>query len=366
LLKPLGQAHSLQTISVADGFTSNRRGQKQVILGLDMRYFYLLRNPNFGGHAILEAIFNRLACYAASPITIVAVFDGDQRPKFKRGVKVKMSPHKLKGPIEKLLEAFGFHHLTAPGEAEAQLAHMNQSGAIDAIISEDSDTFIFGGLYVIRRGPTKDYNDIILYDISLNSLLSPPALLFIAILCGGDYDKVLGLHGCGILIAYALCQTDLPNTLYNATSMLTNNELEKFLIDWRVDLATELETNSGGHLLRREPALARSITRNFPDPRVLHLYVNPPVIDVNTSSWHLELPNLPKLVDLCERYFTWVEDGLIVTKFNRYIWQAYVTRQLIQVCQILYWSFYCAHVYLNRCRTTLNSRSLTLTADGKL
>jgi len=42
-------------------------------------------------------------------------------------------------------------HLKAPGEAEAELAHLNNTGVIDAILSDDVDNFLFGAKMVIRK-----------------------------------------------------------------------------------------------------------------------------------------------------------------------------------------------------------------------
>ena len=39
----------------------------------------------------------------------------------------------------------------APGEAEAELASMNSLGIIDAVITDDSDIFLFGAVTVIRK-----------------------------------------------------------------------------------------------------------------------------------------------------------------------------------------------------------------------
>lgn len=41
--------------------------------------------------------------------------------------------------------------LKAPGEAEAELAHLNSTGVIDAILSDDVDNFLFGAKIVIRK-----------------------------------------------------------------------------------------------------------------------------------------------------------------------------------------------------------------------
>lgn len=50
-----------------------------------------------------------------------------------------------------IIEAFGFEWRIAPGEAEAELAYLNRMGAIDAIITDDVDTFVFGASTVIRK-----------------------------------------------------------------------------------------------------------------------------------------------------------------------------------------------------------------------
>jgi 5'-3' exonuclease len=39
----------------------------------------------------------------------------------------------------------------APGEAEAELAYLNSIGEIDAVLSDDVDTFLFGATMVIRK-----------------------------------------------------------------------------------------------------------------------------------------------------------------------------------------------------------------------
>lgn len=39
----------------------------------------------------------------------------------------------------------------APGEAEAELAMLNQASCIDAVITDDGDALVFGALQVIRK-----------------------------------------------------------------------------------------------------------------------------------------------------------------------------------------------------------------------
>jgi holliday junction resolvase YEN1 len=39
----------------------------------------------------------------------------------------------------------------APGEAEAELANLNRSRLIDAVLTNDSDVFLFGAVNVIFK-----------------------------------------------------------------------------------------------------------------------------------------------------------------------------------------------------------------------
>lgn len=41
--------------------------------------------------------------------------------------------------------------MQAPGEAEAELALLNAHDIIDAVLTEDIDTFIFGATNIIRK-----------------------------------------------------------------------------------------------------------------------------------------------------------------------------------------------------------------------
>ena len=57
-------------------------------------------------------------------------------------------------------------HSKAPGEAEAELAYLNSIGIIDAVLSDDVDTFLFGAKTVIRK-----------YSLALPSVQSTPLTL---------------------------------------------------------------------------------------------------------------------------------------------------------------------------------------------
>ncbi|ESK92705.1 PIN domain-like protein [Moniliophthora roreri MCA 2997] len=49
-----------------------------------------------------------------------------------------------------IIEAFGYHCHNAPGDAEAELAVMNQMGIIDAVLTRDADIFPLGAKCVLH------------------------------------------------------------------------------------------------------------------------------------------------------------------------------------------------------------------------
>lgn len=70
---------------------------------------------------------------------------------------------------------------------------MNENRIIDAILTEDIDTFLFGARTVLRRQPkSKTLSDVVEYDFGCVAShpkigLSRGDFLLIALLCGGDY-----------------------------------------------------------------------------------------------------------------------------------------------------------------------------------
>ena len=80
----------------------------------------------------------------------------------------KSGTHPLTAPFKKMLSAFGMQYhdvrflinemscidlsfIQALSEAEAELAFLNAEGLIDAVMTDDCDTFLFGAKTILRK-----------------------------------------------------------------------------------------------------------------------------------------------------------------------------------------------------------------------
>jgi len=100
----------------------------------------------------LRTFYYRLLRLISLAIHPVFVFDGPNKPPFKRnkrtGPNVASIPEFL---AKQLLKQFGYPIHLAPGEAEAECALLQREGIVDAVLSEDVDTLMFGSGITIRN-----------------------------------------------------------------------------------------------------------------------------------------------------------------------------------------------------------------------
>ncbi|KAF9026381.1 PIN domain-like protein, partial [Hymenopellis radicata] len=227
-----------------------------------------------GSNPEVKELLRRLAKLLNYAVVPVFVFDGPDRPKFKRGRKVIHSPGPLVETFQDLIDAFGFYRLTARGEGEAELAALNSHKLIDLVITEDSDALIFGTC-TLGRGQAP-FPSLTIYSrtrINEHLGISPGGLLLFALLVGGDY--IMGLKGCGKHIAAGLARTHLGDDLQEAFHSLSPTDFAAFCVTWRQHLACELQSNTSGMLSKRFPTLADNIPDTFPVYAVVKLYAAP-------------------------------------------------------------------------------------------
>ena len=175
-----------------------------------------------------------------------------------------------------MIDLFGFNHHCAPGEAEAECAALQRAGVVDAVLSEDGDTLMFGATTVIRNwssegtargnhGPTH----INVYDaaeLSRRCDLERAGYVAIAMMSGGDYDE--GVKGIGIKLAIEVAQTELGKemcTIRDAAALLR----------WRESLEQELRLNTQKLFSTKHAKLV--IPADWPSLRTLRYYSIPVV-----------------------------------------------------------------------------------------
>lgn len=353
ILRPAATTRSLTELSVTEGFEANPHGVRGYRIGIDASiWFFHAEYGREGENPVLRTLFFRCATLMHSPFLPLFVFDGPKRPDVKRGKKINKTSHKLIPGMKQIVDAFGFECITAPGEAEAELAYLNHIGVIDGILSDDVDNFLFGAKTVIRNPSNNlsgnksnpslnsagkdDKNHTRVYrlaDINQNPdvLLTRGGMILIGLMSGGDYQQG-GLSRCGTKTAHGLARCGFGDTLYTAAKNLSRERLPAFLDNWRNELRHELRTNSRGFIGRKSPTLANSIPEDFPDVDILLSYVNPITSESMGKTppelrWTKE-PDLAKLAATCEFYFEWGYREAIIKRFRTVIWHSAVLRIL--------------------------------------
>ncbi|KAH9834404.1 uncharacterized protein C8Q71DRAFT_725004 [Rhodofomes roseus] len=362
ILRPTGEIRSLTHLSVVDGFEANPDGVRGFRVGIDASiWFYHAAYGREGENPELRTLFFKCTRLMSAPFLPLFVFDGPKRPEVKRGKRISGKNHWMIQGMQEIINAFGFEWRMAPGEAEAELAYLNQMGVIDAVYTDDVDTFLFGAKMIIRNASVtlsgnrahslknsagrEDGNHVATYTshaiLTHSSVqLTQGGLILIGILRGGDYHQA-GLAGCGGTIAHGLARCGFGDTLLTAARSLQRSELPSFLRGWREEIRAELRTNSRGILGKKYAALAKKIPEDFPNIDVLLSYTNPITSESEAAAkgrvskstkidWEKE-PDLGKIAGLCEMYFEWGVKEIIIKRFRTVLWPAAVLRILRRV-----------------------------------
>ncbi|KAH9842311.1 PIN domain-like protein [Rhodofomes roseus] len=338
-VKPAATGQSIEDFFVREGF-EQRKGERVYRLGIDASiWLYQVQNTFAVGHAQsgenpeLRTLFFRLARLLRLLVHATFVFDGQDRPPKKRGKKVIKTSHWMVAAMKQFIDAFGYDWWMAPGEAEAELALMNSFGIFDGVLTDDSDTLLFGAQVVIRNYSAKDQ---MLTVVSADSIfkhqalrLTRPGMILFALLTGGDYET--GLQGFGPRVACGLARYGFGERLCEAVRKLHGDALSQFLSSWRDDLRVTLRTDNLKLLGRRYQSLSDRIPDTFPNLAVVDLYRNPvtsPLEDFEKTP--AQPPDVASLGVLCERYFSWGTPSGIIERFGNCLLPGVVLRSLIK------------------------------------
>ncbi|KAK3300872.1 uncharacterized protein B0H64DRAFT_421849 [Chaetomium fimeti] len=187
-----------------------------------------------------------------------------------------------------LLTLFGIPYITAPMEAEAQCAELVHLNLVDGIVTDDSDTFLFGGTRVYKNmfNGNKYVECYLAKDLETELSLSREQLISLAQLLGSDYTE--GLPGVGPVTALEIL-SEFPGA----------DGLSEFR-DWWQDIQNRgrpKEADAASPFrrkFRKAHATKLFLPPGFPNPAVADAYLQPEV-DSNTEPFQWGVPDLDGL-----------------------------------------------------------------------
>ncbi|KAG2036965.1 PIN domain-like protein, partial [Suillus americanus] len=348
-----GQSRSLSNLAVKEGFEKNHSGIRAFRIGIDASIWYQHCVHSKGGeNPELRLLFFRLCSLARLPFLPLFVFDGDGRPKIKRGSKLgKSGSHSLTSGMKKLLDIFGMEWRMALGEAEAELAHLNRYGVIDAVLTDDVDALVFGALRVIKNSsltlsgnksnpalnsegkPSKHHAMIYTAEAIRRHPevgLTRGGFVLFAMLVKGDYGDIQGVRDVGKGIALGLARCGFGDELLELFHRRSTEDIRPALARWRSSVNLELHTNSRKQLRHSYSAL--SLPLDFPNMQILENYIDP-ICSARVGSMGGgkmrdtgEL-DLARAAAFCEEKFgEWGYRTAIIKRFRSLMWEAAIMR----------------------------------------
>ncbi|RXG50130.1 hypothetical protein VDGE_00986 [Verticillium dahliae] len=206
------------------------------------------------------------------------------------------------GECQALLRLFGIPYITAPMEAEAQCAELVRLGLVDGIVTDDSDTFLFGGTRVYKNmfNSNKLVECYLSSDLDKELSLSREQLVSIALLLGSDYTD--GLPGVGPVTAVEIL-SEFPES---------EGGLAAFC-DWWADVQGQRRPkeddapNAFRRKFRKSQATKLFLPVGFPNPAVREAYMKPEVDD-SPETFQWGVPNLEGLRQYLMATIGWSEE----------------------------------------------------------
>ncbi|RVD89964.1 uncharacterized protein DFL_000950 [Arthrobotrys flagrans] len=278
-----------------------------------------------GSNAPLRVIYYRLCSLLSLNIHAVFVFDGKDRPDFKRGKTISGGEGYLLAFSRRLITAFGFPIHNAPGEAEAECAFLQKQGLVDAVLSEDVDTLMFGCRQSWRSGDKGDSKNLEVMQVYQSRTirdktgLTPAGMILAALLSGGDYNTV-GVAGIGMKQAVAAAKAGYGDELLQACKLATSDGGHA-LQEWRQKLETSLRTNPNKIFSRKQPKA--KIPEDFPNLQIVNYYINPVISETPPQiNWDIR-PNLEALREITKAKFEWTGSGKLIRTLSEKLlsWQ---------------------------------------------
>ncbi|EME83635.1 uncharacterized protein MYCFIDRAFT_154172 [Pseudocercospora fijiensis CIRAD86] len=278
IFKEIGQGQRISLAKLSsDHFAAHDRPFR---LAIDISiWLFQIQAGKGGSNPALRTFYYRLLRLLTLNIHPLFVFDGPNKPLFKRnkkvggpGVRVASVPEFL---AKQLLKQFAFPWHVAPGEAEAECALLQREGIVDAVLSEDVDTLMFGSGTTLRNWTAESTNKtpthVNVYraaETKEKSGLDREGMILVALMSGGDYITE-GIPGCGPRVGCDAARAGFGRELVNLAKRRDMSGLKA----WRERLQHEIQTNESKHFSRKNNTL--KIPDDFPNREVLGYYTDP-------------------------------------------------------------------------------------------
>ncbi|KAI5359390.1 putative XPG/Rad2 endonuclease, XPG-I domain, PIN-like domain superfamily, yen1, H3TH [Septoria linicola] len=314
LFKELGPGERVSVAKLAAHHFTTTGRPLRLAVDISIWLFQILASKG-GSNPALRTFYYRLLRILSLHIHPLFVFDGPNKPTFKRnkrvggpGVRVASVPEFL---AKELLRKFGFPWHVAPGEAEAECALLQREGVVDAVLSEDVDTLMFGSGVLWRswtaEGKGKVPTHCTVYrsdEVKEKSRLDKEGMILVALMSGGDYI-VEGIPGCGPKVACDAARAGFGKDLCE----LARRRDVAGLKSWRERLQHEIKTNESKFFTRKSSKL--EIPNDFPNREVLGYYTDPCVSTLDKVArlkaevkWDLDV-DFPALRSFAGDAFDW-------------------------------------------------------------
>ncbi|KND92466.1 Flap endonuclease [Tolypocladium ophioglossoides CBS 100239] len=289
-----------------------------------------------GTNPAVRTLFYRLVRLLGTPVQPIFVFDGPNKPAFKRNKRSGRGDGVATAQAKRLIRLFGYAVHDAPGEAEAECALLQRHGIVDAVLSEDVDTIMFGCTKTLRNWSaegkgSKTPTHVSLYDVhdlNISTLgLDREGMVLVALMSGGDYLPD-GIPGCGVKVACEAAKAGFGKSICRLKA-----SDRKGIQAWRESLIHEIRTNEKGYFRTKHKAL--TIPDDFPNLEVLRCYTHPVVSQqANLEAVQQNLDrkrdiHLDALREFTRETFDW-DFRIGAIKFIRVLGQALLVHNICQ------------------------------------
>lgn len=292
-----------------------------------------------GSNPAVRTLFYRLMRLLSLSIQPIFVFDGPNKPAFKRNKRSGRGDGVATAMAKRLIRLFGYQIHDAPGEAEAECALLQLRGIVDAVLSDDVDTIMFGCTKTWRNWSaegtkgSKTPTHVSVYDTQLlrqgESGLDREGMVLVALMSGGDYIPE-GIPGAGVKLACEAARAGFGKSL----CLLKRSDSAK-LAEWRDDLIHQLRTNEGKFFRTKHKAL--TVPEDFPNMEALRYYTHPVVSpstkldQLQSKKWGGSL-NVLELREFVAETFDWTYRAGAI-KFIRVLAPGLLTRKIMDLSQ---------------------------------